>query len=429
MDYYDVSGYGSVGANPTWGEPDPAQLQEEQDQQIVQGLSTGKLVLPSPKDHQRIADNAAARSKIRYSEDLRPEEKQSLLAETFANDAEIRRAAMPMPPEQVARAPETMVQNLVARMPPDLQRLAAFIVPTKDGPQFMRGMPKGILSEAGGGAGATGDAGQQGEVGQPEAGDAGGTGAAGVPGAGGAQPAQAGPLTPEDEARWHTYLQRTLGPVMYKHVKDRNLIPYYTQIPDKDRPGKLKLHFDNDVFKADQAKYAQEHPKGTSPEERAQKGEEHKQEFQAVQNRLNTEHEAVQKRLADEHRAELKMGHIKERAFLLRDMVVEENAKKGTPEDLVSEDWKRSVMNPARYIKGPITTNMRPRTVQERYQAAQDQVDAILPPDLYDAKPEGTAAPGQGGAASLPHPKTPEEARKLHNTYFITTDGRKLWAP
>uniref|UniRef100_A0A6M3KGH4 Uncharacterized protein n=1 Tax=viral metagenome TaxID=1070528 RepID=A0A6M3KGH4_9ZZZZ len=36
---------------------------------------------------------------------------------------------------------------------------------------------------------------------------------------------------------------------------------------------------------------------------------------------------------------------------------------------------------------------------------------------------------GRTPAESLPHPATPEEARKLHGTYFITPDGRRLWAP
>jgi len=93
------------------------QAQEEKDQQIVQGLASGELIIASQEDEQRLRDNANARAKFRSSPDIEDDQRQTLIDETYANDAEIRRAAIPIPPEQQARSPDLQRQKLIAAMP------------------------------------------------------------------------------------------------------------------------------------------------------------------------------------------------------------------------------------------------------------------------------------------------------------------------
>jgi hypothetical protein len=115
--------------------------QEEQDQQIAAGLASGQLVIASPEDNQRLASNANARAKFRNSPHLSEEEKANLIAQTFANDTAIRRAALPVPPEQQAQSPPKKLRDLYAQMPPDVQRrLQGVVVHSEKGvPQLMRG--------------------------------------------------------------------------------------------------------------------------------------------------------------------------------------------------------------------------------------------------------------------------------------------------
>ena len=95
------------------------QSQEEQDRQIVQGLSTGQLVIASPEDEQRLTNNANARAKFRSSRYLDDEQRSDLIAQTYADDASIRRAAVPISPEQRGRSPDLQKQKLIAAMPPE----------------------------------------------------------------------------------------------------------------------------------------------------------------------------------------------------------------------------------------------------------------------------------------------------------------------
>ena len=69
-----------------------------------------------------------------------------------------------------------------------------------------------------------------------------------------------------------------------------------------------------------------------------------------------------------------------------------------------------------------------PRPAEVQPPAAQQ---APAPPETAWSPKEPTAPTAQQPAdiTNLPRPKTPEEAAKLHGTYFITPDGRKKWAP
>lgn len=119
--YTDNQGFVGMQDFADYLQPDPQQLQEEQDQQIVNGLATGQLVIPSQEDHRRLIHNANARAKFRNSPYLTAEQKKQLIAQTFANDAEIRRSAMPIPPEQRARSAEAQRRQLIESLPPEIQ--------------------------------------------------------------------------------------------------------------------------------------------------------------------------------------------------------------------------------------------------------------------------------------------------------------------
>jgi len=64
--------------------------------------------------------------------------------------------------------------------------------------------------------------------------------------------------------------------------------------------------------------------------------------------------------------------------------------------------------------------------VQPTAPRGHEGVAQFGPSGVQQAGPQQPETPEE---AALPHPATPEEARKLHGTYFITPDGRRLWAP
>ncbi|MCE5268723.1 MAG: hypothetical protein LLG00_12645 [Planctomycetaceae bacterium] len=95
--------------------------QEEQDQQIVDGLSSGRLVIASPEDQQRLVHNANARARIAASPYYTQEQKDAVRQQTLADDTRIRRAAAPIPPEHRAKALDLHKQRAIDQLPPDLQ--------------------------------------------------------------------------------------------------------------------------------------------------------------------------------------------------------------------------------------------------------------------------------------------------------------------
>lgn len=123
--------------------------QEEQDRNIVNGLSTGTLVISSPEDEQRLQDNANARAKFRSSPYIDDADREQLIAQTYADDAVIRRSAVPIPPEQRGRSWDTRLDRIYSQMSPETsERLRGLIVPGAKGePQIMRGLPSGILDD------------------------------------------------------------------------------------------------------------------------------------------------------------------------------------------------------------------------------------------------------------------------------------------
>ena len=118
------------------------EAQNERDQQIVQGLSSvGQLVL-SQDDLQRLQANAAARSKFRTSQTLDDSQKRDLFARTFASDAEIRRSAQPIPPEQIAQSPQARKARLLAQLDPSIRNEPWQYDPETDSLQMPRGYRK-----------------------------------------------------------------------------------------------------------------------------------------------------------------------------------------------------------------------------------------------------------------------------------------------
>jgi len=139
-------------------EPDEDQIQDEADQEIVDGLAGGNLMIPE-EGMQRLANNRNARVQIQLSQGLDREQKQDAIRQSYAADTEIRRAAMPPPPEQVAASWDTKLQKLYAQMSPeDRQRFQGKIVEGSGGePQLMRGAkddPQQVSEKGGQGGGA-----------------------------------------------------------------------------------------------------------------------------------------------------------------------------------------------------------------------------------------------------------------------------------
>jgi len=274
------------------------QAQEEQDQAIHQGLATGQLMIPSPEDEQRLANNANARSKWRSSPYLTDEQKKDLEAQSFANDAEIRRAAMPVPPEEIARSPETRVQKMVARMPPDLrERLGPFVASTQDGDlQFMRGMPNGVL-----------DSGEQ-DFPDPSLPDQMGDSAlfdvppekvpdqASQPSASVPQQPPAGDGQKKADEEFYRFLQKNpsyLSPSLREWAKENGYLSALRwngkeKHYEIDRPTlqAMKEHYTE--------QYKKEHPNGTSPEERQQAAEEKRRQFEEREHDKGTEYNRKQ---------------------------------------------------------------------------------------------------------------------------------------
>ena len=120
--YANNSVYAPDVGDFSWQEPEPdeGQVQDEADQEIVDGLSAGQLTIPE-EGMQRLANNRNARVQIQLSQNLTPEQKQEAISQSFAADTEIRRAAMPPSPEQLAQSPDAQKQKLIAALPPEAQ--------------------------------------------------------------------------------------------------------------------------------------------------------------------------------------------------------------------------------------------------------------------------------------------------------------------
>ena len=137
----------------SWDEPEPdeGQIQDEADQEIVDGLSSGQLTIPE-EGMQRLANNRNARVQIQLSQNLTAEQKQDAISQSFAADTEIRRAAMPPPPEQIAASPDAKKAKLIAELPPDVQNKPWQL--TKEGTGLE--MPRGYKEPDAGGEGGQG---------------------------------------------------------------------------------------------------------------------------------------------------------------------------------------------------------------------------------------------------------------------------------
>lgn len=144
----------SILANPDHPgyEQVQASWQDEQDQQTVAGLSSGQLVL-SPEAQQILTQNESARMRVLSSSNLDQRAKQDVLAQTYASDAEIRRSARPVPPEQRAQSSEAQIEGMMSSMSPENQEmLRGLIVPDGKGSfQVLRGAkPDAAMADSGG---------------------------------------------------------------------------------------------------------------------------------------------------------------------------------------------------------------------------------------------------------------------------------------
>lgn len=133
---------GAISPENTWRvEIIKQKVQEEKDRQIVQGLATGKLVIASQEDRQRLTNNANARARIRASRELNDEQKNQLEADIFADDTKIRRAATNVPPEAVPHTPEFLLRKTAGQISPE-DRAANPLVFDNGVPQVVRGFTK-----------------------------------------------------------------------------------------------------------------------------------------------------------------------------------------------------------------------------------------------------------------------------------------------
>lgn len=95
--------------------------QEEADQQVVADMQAGKRIIASPEDVQQLQSNANARAKYRSSQFLDDDQRKQLIEDTFKQDAEIRRASTPVPPEVVGASPQTKQVQLYGQFPKSTQ--------------------------------------------------------------------------------------------------------------------------------------------------------------------------------------------------------------------------------------------------------------------------------------------------------------------
>jgi DNA-binding TFAR19-related protein (PDSD5 family) len=113
-------------------------VQNEQDQDVAAKLASGELVL-DPPDVQKLGHIVNARSKIRDSKYLDDEQKRQAIAQTFEDEARIRRSARPIPPE--ARAKDYRQQKEIeaaeAKLPPEYR--GSITIADDGSKQIMRG--------------------------------------------------------------------------------------------------------------------------------------------------------------------------------------------------------------------------------------------------------------------------------------------------
>ena len=96
--------------------------QEDQDKYIVQGLSAGKFIILSQEAVQQLTQNANARFRVQNSDHLDPDQIQEVVSKTFEDDANIRRSAMPIPPEVLGQSPMVKKNQLLQQLPPQDQQ-------------------------------------------------------------------------------------------------------------------------------------------------------------------------------------------------------------------------------------------------------------------------------------------------------------------
>jgi hypothetical protein len=99
-----------------WYHPVAEAAQQEQDQETAQKLAKGELQI-APEGMQRLRSNEAARHRFESSPDLDLEQKKAAIAQTYDDDARIRRGAMPLPPEQIAQQDSTKLEKFKAGLP------------------------------------------------------------------------------------------------------------------------------------------------------------------------------------------------------------------------------------------------------------------------------------------------------------------------
>lgn len=92
---------------------------EEDDRRIVQGLSDGSLVIPSPLARRQLTDYATSLAAVAASKTLDAEQKADAIAKIRARQTEIRRSAEPPAPESIPGSPQDLIQRHLAAMSPE----------------------------------------------------------------------------------------------------------------------------------------------------------------------------------------------------------------------------------------------------------------------------------------------------------------------
>jgi hypothetical protein len=126
-------------------------VQEEQDQDTVEGLANGKYRLPQGvKD--RLNANEKSLTEITSSNDHTDEQRKNLTDQMMAQNARLRRLRTPIPPEEQAAAIETQRQKFVQTIPNPEDRNLPWQPVGKGGWQVARGykpkVPSGSVSDA-----------------------------------------------------------------------------------------------------------------------------------------------------------------------------------------------------------------------------------------------------------------------------------------